>query len=180
MAAVGSARKPTNGSDSICAVRANLSGIAKRQRAQRGRGAAERHAVCEHLRVGRKADAVGGAGQIACRKRHDHGALSAREQLSIARKKCVHDERFYNIRFRKILHTKSIKSFKALAIPRDSGNSSAYGTQDAYAIAIILTLILNKADIKSFIISMSVAFDKRSKRLNTISASWKNLPQLKP
>lgn len=112
------------------------------------------------------------------------------DMLSIARNKCAHDERFYNIRFRKSLHTNSIKNFNALAIPRKSGGSSAYGTQDAYAIAIILTLILNKADIKSFITSMNVAFDKLSKQLNTISVdtimmtmgfgpTWKNPPQLK-
>lgn len=113
------------------------------------------------------------------------------DMLSIARNKCAHDERFYNIRFRKSLHTNSIKNFNALAIPRNSGGSSAYGIQDAYAIAIILTLILNKADIKSFITSMNTAFDKLSKQLNTVSVdtimmtmgfgpSWKNLPQLKP
>ncbi|MGN1369992.1 MAG: Abi family protein [Aristaeellaceae bacterium] len=113
------------------------------------------------------------------------------DMLSIARNKCAHDERFYNIRFRKGLRTNSIKHYDALAIPSNPGGSSAYGTQDAYAIAIILTLILNKTDIKSFITSMNAAFDKLSKQLHTISVdrimmtmgfgpTWKNLPLLKP
>ncbi len=111
------------------------------------------------------------------------------EMLGLARNKCAHDERFFDIRFRRSLHTKSIKNFSQLNITRNNG-SYTHGTNDAYAIAIIFALFLSKTDIKEFIASMKSAFTKLENQLHTItiadvqlkmgfSTDWKNIKLLK-
>ena len=110
--------------------------------------------------------------------------------LGMARNKCAHDERFFDIKFRQSLHTKSIKNFKILKIKTQNDGSYISGTNDAYAIAIIFAILLSKADLKEFIASMKVAFIKLDKQLNTIDVAdvmkimgyhteWQNLLYLK-
>jgi len=112
------------------------------------------------------------------------------EMLGLARNKCAHDERFYDISFRKAIHTKSIKNFNKLGITREPDGSYKYGTNDAYSIAIMFALLLSKTDINEFISSMKGAFSKLQKQLHTISvndvmgvmgfdSTWVNLSLLK-
>ena len=109
--------------------------------------------------------------------------------LALARNKCAHDERFFDIRFRESLHTKSIRNFSLLGIVRAADGSYTYGINDAYAIAIMFALLLSKTDLKEFISYMNSAFNRLQKQLTTISAtdimsimgynsSWKNLSKL--
>ena len=88
-----------------------------------------------------------------------------------------------------INHTKSIKNFSVLGIVRAKDGAYTYGTNDAYAIAIMFALLLSKSDLKDFISSMRTAFGKLQKQLHTISATdimsimgydanWTNLANL--
>ncbi len=112
------------------------------------------------------------------------------DMCSLARNKCAHDERFFDISFRRRLHTKSIANLSILNLPRDASGSYLSGTDDAYAIAIIFAMLLNKSDAKEFVSAMNSAFKKLAKGLHTISVddvmhimgygnSWMNLPDLK-
>ena len=87
----------------------------------------------------------------------------------MARNKCAHDERFFDIKFRQRLHTKSIKNFKKLGLVPQADGSYTSGTNDAYAIAVIFAIILDKQDIKEFTSAMKSAFTKLEKQLHTIS-----------
>lgn len=109
--------------------------------------------------------------------------------LALARNKCAHDERFFDIKFKERIHTKSIKNFSVLGIIRATDGSYNYGTNDAYAIAIMFALLLSKSDLKDFISSMKSAFSKLQKQLHTIPAAdimsimgydmnWMNLENL--
>jgi abortive infection bacteriophage resistance protein len=91
--------------------------------------------------------------------------------LALARNKCAHDERFFDMKFKERIHTKSIKNFSVLGIVRAKDGSYTYGTNDAYAIAIMFALLLSKTDLKEFISSMKTAFNKLQKQLHTISAT---------
>ena len=112
------------------------------------------------------------------------------EMCSLARNKCAHDERFFDIKFRRLLHTKSIPNFNVLGLARDSSGSYPSGTNDAYAIAIMFAMLLSKSDIKEFVSSMKSSFNKLSKQLRTITLkdvlkimgypiSWDNIIKLK-
>ncbi len=112
------------------------------------------------------------------------------DMCSLARNKCAHDERFFDIKFRKNLHTRSIANFNVLNLPKDASGSYPSGINDAYAVAIIFAMLLNKADIKEFVSSMNTAFQKLSKQLSTISvndvmqimgypSTWKNITKLR-
>lgn len=59
--------------------------------------------------------------------------------LALAKNKCAHDERFFDIRFKERIHTKSIKNFSILGIVRAMDASYTYGTNDVYAIAIMFS-----------------------------------------
>lgn len=109
--------------------------------------------------------------------------------LALARNKCAHDERFFDIKFRESIHTKSIKNFSLLGLVRTDDGSYTYGTNDAYALAIMFALLLSKTDLKEFVSSMRSAFNKLQKQLHTIPASdimsimgfdanWMNITQL--
>ena len=110
--------------------------------------------------------------------------------LALARNKCAHDERFFDIKFKDRIHTKSIKNFSALKIVRAADGSYTYGTNDTYAIAIMFALLLSKSDLNEFISSMKTAFYKLHRQLHTIKASdimtvmgydtnWTNLIKLR-
>jgi len=110
--------------------------------------------------------------------------------LGLARNKCAHDERFYDICFKQHIHTKGIKNFSILGIKRQSDGSYTSGTNDAYAIAIIFAIMLSKTDLREFISAMKNAFAKLDKQLHTISVDdvmeimgyhkdWQNLILLK-
>ncbi len=112
------------------------------------------------------------------------------DMCSLARNKCAHDERFFDIKFRRSLHAKSIAKLSVLSLPRDASGSYLSGTNDAYAVAIIFAMLLSKTDTKEFVSAMKSAFGKLSKELHTISvtdvmnimgysSSWANLPNLK-
>lgn len=88
----------------------------------------------------------------------------------LARNLCAHDERFYDIKFKNSLHTKSIKNISVLGLPRNADGSYKSGINDAFAIAIIIARLLKKSDVKEFISSMSKEFNKLEKQLHTISA----------
>ena len=109
--------------------------------------------------------------------------------LALARNKCAHDERFFDIKFRESIHTKSIKNFSLLGLVRAKDGSYTYGTNDAYALAIMFALLLSKTELNEFISSMRSAFNKLQKQLHTIPASdimsimgfdanWMNITQL--
>ncbi len=109
--------------------------------------------------------------------------------LTLARNKCAHDERFFDIKFRERIHTRSIKNFSVLGIVRAKDGSYTYGTNDAYAIAIMFALLLSRSDLNEFISSMKGAFGKLQKQLHTIPATdimammgygpgWENLSRL--
>ena len=109
--------------------------------------------------------------------------------LALARNKCAHDERFFDIKFRESIHTKSIKNFRLLGLVRAKDGSYTYGTNDAYALAIMFALLLSKTELNEFISSMRSAFNKLQKQLHTIPASdimsimgfdanWMNITQL--
>ena len=109
---------------------------------------------------------------------------------SLARNKCAHDERFFDIKFRRRLHTKSIAKFNVLGLTRDASGSYSSGTNDAYALAIIFAMLLSKTDTKEFVSAMKNAFGKLSKQLHTITIddvmkmmgyhrSWYNITNLK-
>ena len=88
--------------------------------------------------------------------------------LGLARNICAHDERFFNIRFSQRLHTKSIKNFNILHLPRDKSGSFTQGTFDSYAIAIIFSQMLNKSDLREFVSAMNIEIKTLSKQLSTI------------
>ena len=91
--------------------------------------------------------------------------------LALARNKCAHDARFFDIKFKERIHTKSIKNFSVLKIARAGDGSYTYGTNDAYALAVMFALLLRKSDLNEFVSMMKVAFHKLQKQLHTISAS---------
>jgi len=112
------------------------------------------------------------------------------ENLGLARNKCAHDERFFDMKFKKALHTKSIRNFAALELPRRTDGSYVNGTNDIYAIAIIFARILDQAEVEAFISAMEAAFSVLAGHLQTISITdvmhkmgyhenWKNLRCLK-
>lgn len=112
------------------------------------------------------------------------------DMCSLARNKCAHDERFFDIKFRRRLHTKSIAKFNILGLTRDTSGSYSSGTNDAYAIAIIFAMILSKTDTKDFVYSMKTSFNKLAKQIKTINIddvmkimgypkNWDNIIQLK-
>lgn len=91
--------------------------------------------------------------------------------LALARNKCAHDERFFDIKFKERIHTKSIRNFSALEITRAADGSYTYSTNDAYAIAIMFALLLDKTDLREFISAIRTLFGRLQKQLHTISAS---------
>lgn len=112
------------------------------------------------------------------------------DMCSLARNKCAHDERFFDMKFRRRLHTRSIAKFNVLGLVRDASGSYPSGTNDAYAIAIIFAMVLSKGDTKEFVAAMKAAFAKLAKQLHTISiddvmqimgynSTWDNLINLK-
>lgn len=122
-------------------------------------------------------------------KLHPNEFAKFMHMLALARNKCAHDERFFDIKFKERIHTKSIKNFKALEITRTPDGSYIHGTNDSYAIAIMFALLLSKSDLNEFINSMKNIFNKLAKQLSTISMSdvmivmgyhskWTNLTKL--
>lgn len=109
--------------------------------------------------------------------------------LALARNKCAHDERFFDMKFRERIHTKSIKNFSVLGITRSKDGSYPHGTNDTYALAIMFALLLSKSDLNDFISSIKSIFGKLQKQLHTISINdvmsvmgyemnWSNLSNL--
>lgn len=109
--------------------------------------------------------------------------------LGFARNKCAHDERFYDIRFVQLLHTKSIPYFSRIGLPRNASGSYDMGLNDAFAVAIIFKQMLSKSNFKEFVSAMDVAFKKLDKQLHTITIddvkgkmgypkSWKSIVSL--
>ena len=109
--------------------------------------------------------------------------------LALARNKCAHDERFFDMKFRERIHTKSIKNFSVLGITRSKDGSYPHGTNDTYALAIMFALLLSKSDLNDFISSIKSILGKLQKQLHTISINdvmsvmgyemnWSNLSNL--
>ena len=107
----------------------------------------------------------------------------------LARNQCAHDERFFDLKFRWHLHTRSVANFSCLGLERDKSGSYPSGTNDVYAIGIVFARLLGTADTAEFIASMSAAFSKLEQQLHTISikdvmrimgypAAWERLQQL--
>lgn len=112
------------------------------------------------------------------------------DMCGLARNKCAHDERFFDISFRRRLHTRSIANFNVLGLTRDASGSYPSGTNDAFAVAVIFAMLLSKTDTKEFVSSMKSAFSKLSKQLHTITIdevmqimgynnTWTNITKLK-
>lgn len=91
--------------------------------------------------------------------------------LALARNKCAHDERFFDMRFRERLHTRSIRNFSLLGIVRAPDGSYTYGTNDVYAISIMFALLLSKTETNEFVSKMKWAFTKLNRQLHTIPAT---------
>lgn len=89
--------------------------------------------------------------------------------LGLARNKCAHDERFYDIRFKQSLAPRQIAKWSSLGIPLIKSGTYKSGTRYAYAIAIIFALLLQKSETKKFVTSIKDAFSRLSKSLVTIS-----------
>ena len=89
--------------------------------------------------------------------------------FALARNKCAHDERFFDMKFRERIHTKSIRNFAVLEIIRAQDGSYTYGTNDVYALSIMFALLLSKSDLNDFVSSMKNALNKLQRQLNTIS-----------
>ena len=102
---------------------------------------------------------------------HPNELAKFMHMLTLARNKCAHDERFFDIKFKERIHTKSIKNFSVLKIVRAKDGSYTYGTNDVYAIAIMFALLLSKSDLNEFVSSMKAVFNKLNKQLHTISSS---------
>ena len=109
--------------------------------------------------------------------------------LGLARNKCAHDERFFDIRFKERIHTRSIANFSVLGIVRAPDGSFTYGTNDAYSISIMFALLLSKSDLKEFVAAIKKLLKELDKQLHVISitdvmnvmgfgSSWENLTQL--
>jgi len=109
--------------------------------------------------------------------------------LGFARNKCAHGERFYDISFSQRIHSKSIKNFSILGLPRDKSGSYIKGTCDAYSIAIIFKQLLSKQDFREFYFSIETAIKKLTKHIHTINVdeilyvmgytnNWKNILKL--
>lgn len=120
---------------------------------------------------------------------HPNELAKFMHMLALARNKGAHDERFFDIKFRERIHTRSIKNFSSLGIARASDGSYTYGTNDAFAIAIMFALLLSKSDLNEFISLMKSEFNKLQKQLHTIPSTdimsimgypstWTNLTQL--
>jgi len=106
--------------------------------------------------------------------------------LGFARNKCAHDERFFDIRFKQLIHTRSIPYFSSLNLPRNASGSYTKGLCDLYAIVIIFRQLLSKQDLNEFISALELEIKKLSKQLKTISVNdvldvmgfpdnWKNI-----
>ena len=77
--------------------------------------------------------------------------------LTIARNKCAHDERFYDLNCKMAISYNRITNFHVFLIPIFNGNAS-YGVHDLFSIAIIFTQFLSKTDIRKFIKEMDSEF----------------------
>jgi len=111
------------------------------------------------------------------------------KNLTLARNLCAHDERFYDFSYKWSLASSTISKFNIFAIPVSSGNY-AYGTKDAFSIAVILSLLLSKKDILEFISFLDKEFKKLDKSLTTITIeqimlkmgfgpNWKKLTKIR-
>lgn len=89
--------------------------------------------------------------------------------LGLARNKCAHDERFYDIKFKLRLHTKSIKQIGILNLNRDASGSYISGTNDAFDIAIIFSQMLKRSELIEFKNSMNKVISNLAKQLKTIN-----------
>lgn len=109
--------------------------------------------------------------------------------LTQARNKCAHDERFYSMKFRLHIKVKSIPNFAALNIPVEDDGNYLYGTSDLFSVAVIFSRILPEAELRDFISSMEKEFEQLDKALTTIRAKdimvkmgfgpdWKNLGEI--
>lgn len=109
--------------------------------------------------------------------------------LGLARNKCAHDERFYNIKFKNSIQMNSISKAYLLGLQRSKDGSYTNGINDAFAIAVIFARTLKKNELKEFITLMSKEFKKLEKQLNTINIqeiydtmgypnNWKNLTKI--
>ena len=89
--------------------------------------------------------------------------------LGIARNKCAHDERFFNLKFTQNIHTRSIPYFRRIGIPTDAQNNYIMGINDIFAITIIFKQMLAKSDFNEFITALRRQFDKLNNSLKTIT-----------
>lgn len=88
------------------------------------------------------------------------------KNLTIARNKCAHDERFYDLTLRAAISSSGIRNFNLLSIPLASG-SPIYGIKDLFSIAIIFSQFLSKTDIKKFVKEMEKEFDVLKSKIST-------------
>lgn len=83
-------------------------------------------------------------------------------------KKCAHDERFFDTKFKKAIHTKSIQNFPILNLPKGQSGYHA-GINDVYAVAIMLALTLGKNDANQLCAEIKNEFTVLENELSTIS-----------
>lgn len=131
----------------------------------------------------KEADKISIAKQFKIDYKELHKYMS---MLGFARNKCAHDERFFDIKFTQLIHTKSIPYFNRLDLPRDLSGSYTKGLCDVYSLVIIFRQLLPKSDLKEFVATMDAEIKKLSKNLHTISiddvldvmgfpTGWKNI-----
>lgn len=120
----------------------------------------------------------------------DKAYKSYRQQVGILRSRgMVIGKGSQGSRVMRILERENYYNVSVLKIIRASDGSYTYGTNDAYAIAIMFALLLAKSDLNEFVSLMKAAFHKLQKQLHTIPASdimsimgydenWVNLTKL--
>lgn len=86
------------------------------------------------------------------------------KNLTIARNKCAHDERFYDLKCKIAISYTSIKNFSILSIPVLNGNPS-YGVKDLFSIAIIFAQFLSKDGIRKFINEIDLEFNNLNSKI---------------
>lgn len=91
--------------------------------------------------------------------------------LGIARNKCAHGERFFNLKFTSNIHTRSIPYFRRIGIPTDAQGNYIMGINDVFAIAIIFKQMLSKSDFNEFVTLLKKQFDRLDASLKTIPLS---------
>lgn len=99
-----------------------------------------------------------------------HDMIKYLKNLTLARNKCAHDERFYDLLFKWAVSPTAIHNFNCLSIPSAGGNPS-YGVKDLYSLGVIFTQFLPKSDLKKFVKEMESEFNILSSKISAVQCN---------